>query len=283
MDDNKAPDARLPGDRRRARRRRRGDRGRPLGGCLRNTRPLQTTQADPRERSARGVESRRSLRPLDSDKPSESRPDATASRCPSRPPDWRWKMAGLLVDGVVRPSRGRDDAWVVTAVQLPGDLRRCRDEVDREALAERMPDLPAAHRSRRGTAPATGPSRRGFWPPRGSRPSPPSTRSRRGRVAFMANFLSSHGPHGPHRLHPALGHQAEPRFVEHGPRRRLEVARIPRRAGGRRLHAGTGPDPASRCARPGRGFMVERPRDELLRKAAVAALTLPLDGARGGN
>jgi len=63
---------------------------------------------------------------------------------PCRPPDWRWERAASLADGLVCPSRRRDDAWVVGARRFLTDLRRCRDEGDREALTEHMPDFHAA-------------------------------------------------------------------------------------------------------------------------------------------
>jgi hypothetical protein len=66
-------------------------------------------------------------------------------RRPGRPPDWRWGWATALVDGLVPPSQLRDDAWIMAAVRFLSTLRRCRDEVDHEALTEQMPDLYAAH------------------------------------------------------------------------------------------------------------------------------------------
>jgi len=66
-------------------------------------------------------------------------------RNPRRPPDWRWLRAGLLADGLVKPSRRHDDTQVTEAARFLAALRRCRDEADQDALGERAPDLAAAH------------------------------------------------------------------------------------------------------------------------------------------
>jgi hypothetical protein len=66
-------------------------------------------------------------------------------RCPTRPPDWRWHWARLLVDEVLRPSRRRDDESVLRAMRFLSVLNFCKDETDHETLAERMPDLWQAH------------------------------------------------------------------------------------------------------------------------------------------
>lgn len=65
--------------------------------------------------------------------------------CPHRPPAWRWLQAGLLADGVIRPSRRLDDRSVRLAARFLAALRGCRDEGDRDALVARMPDLHAAY------------------------------------------------------------------------------------------------------------------------------------------
>lgn len=51
----------------------------------------------------------------------------------------------MLADGLVRPSRRRDDAWVVGARHFLRGFRACRDERDYEVLIERMPEFYAAH------------------------------------------------------------------------------------------------------------------------------------------
>ncbi len=64
---------------------------------------------------------------------------------PSRPPDWRWGRAGLLADGTVGPSRRHADGWVSHALRFRTALRACRGEDDHEALMGRMPEVYSAH------------------------------------------------------------------------------------------------------------------------------------------
>ncbi len=65
--------------------------------------------------------------------------------CPTRPVDWRWQKAGLLLDLGLRRLRRRDDAPTREARRFLAALRRCRGDAHRRRLNERMPGVAAAH------------------------------------------------------------------------------------------------------------------------------------------
>ncbi len=69
---------------------------------------------------------------------------------PFRPVDWRWRWARARREGVARPRRGRDDAWVRRANRLQKALAR-RGGDDRHPRLTRLdPTALGAYRLRRG-------------------------------------------------------------------------------------------------------------------------------------
>jgi len=69
---------------------------------------------------------------------------------PFRPVDWRWRWARARREGVARPRRGRDDAWVRRANPLQKALAR-RGGDDRHPRLTRLdPTALGAYRLRRG-------------------------------------------------------------------------------------------------------------------------------------
>ena len=54
--------------------------------------------------------------------------------CPTRPVDWRWLKAGLMLDLGLRWSRRRDDGPTREARRYRAAWRRCRDDAGRERL-----------------------------------------------------------------------------------------------------------------------------------------------------
>lgn len=84
------------------------------------------------------------------DEPDRARADAgrllagLVAECPTRPLDWRWQRAGLLLDLGLR-CRGRDDDHVRQARRYHAARGRCRGDVARRHLATRLPALAGAH------------------------------------------------------------------------------------------------------------------------------------------
>lgn len=73
--------------------------------------------------------------------------------CPARPPDWRWHWAGHVLDGAIpRPFR-RDDPWLRRAVALRAALEDCRGEGDRLRSLDRIPEVARAHEFYTGDPP----------------------------------------------------------------------------------------------------------------------------------
>jgi hypothetical protein len=68
-----------------------------------------------------------------------------AASNPMRVPSWRWLRSGQAADTGPPLSRTRDDAWVSRACRYRREERRCNDEIDRDLLAERFPELYWAH------------------------------------------------------------------------------------------------------------------------------------------
>ena len=69
---------------------------------------------------------------------------ASAPDCPTRPVDWRWLKAGLMLDLGLRGSRRRDDGPTREARRYRAASRRCRDDAGRERLGARMPGIAGA-------------------------------------------------------------------------------------------------------------------------------------------
>lgn len=63
----------------------------------------------------------------------------------NRPVDARWQRIVDLAERGGRANHEHDDAWIRRGLAYLRRLRECRDESDRQQLAEEMPDLHAAH------------------------------------------------------------------------------------------------------------------------------------------
>ena len=115
--------------------------------------------------------------------------------CPTRPVDWRWLKAGLMLDLGLRGSRRRDDGPTREARRYRAASRRCRDDAGRERLGARMPGIAGACAIRRRRAPAAV-GRRG--PPAGRRADrrrrPRGRPEARGRRLVRDGVLPRHRP-----------------------------------------------------------------------------------------
>ncbi len=69
---------------------------------------------------------------------------------PFRPVDWRWQRAGLIASGELRPSRRRDDTWVMRAVNYRQALEASDNENDIWRVAVTAPDIHWAREIERG-------------------------------------------------------------------------------------------------------------------------------------
>lgn len=69
-----------------------------------------------------------------------------SERNPFRVPDWRWRRAGLAVDGRLPPSRRKDDAWSRRAIRFRRALGQGDTDQVLDWLFDRDPDLFDAYR-----------------------------------------------------------------------------------------------------------------------------------------
>ncbi len=73
--------------------------------------------------------------------------------CPTRPVDWRWLKAGLMLELGLRWSRRRDDEATRMARQYRAALQRCHDDAGRERLDAKMPGVAGAYAIHTGPPP----------------------------------------------------------------------------------------------------------------------------------